>query len=382
MVIAPCTAASLGKMANGVADNVLITTYLSMKAPVFIAPAMDLDMYKHPSTLKNIDTLRSFGNHIIEPGSGYLASGLEGKGRMEEPENIVKTLADFFSTLSESQFYTEDLNSFIISEFIEKFYRYIIDSINTIDLPSSFFIDENFYNRNNGNLITLSSLYNREITFDFLNDNSTDINNKLKEYTNSTRDTNLKDTRINFIVNSSLNSFVDLTSLLPSDRIISYEPISISINNCKNYKDIPICPLEISDKYQVRYTERINSVIGSVNRYYNKDKDVIKRVSLVNGYSKYKYMISLKLSDIEEYLNIDCKYELKEIIDIYPLKGGLTELLTYLVLVKEGINSEIDYNNSFEVTWTYKNGDSQSAKLPFVIFKNLKNNNFESDRDE
>ena len=109
MVIAPCTAATLGKMANGVADNMLITTYLSMKAPVFIAPAMDLDMYKHPSTQKNIETLRSFENHIIEPGSGFLASGLEGKGRMEEPENIVKALADFFSTSSESQTYIEDL---------------------------------------------------------------------------------------------------------------------------------------------------------------------------------------------------------------------------------------------------------------------------------
>ena len=109
MVIAPCTAATLGKMANGVADNMLITTYLSMKAPVFIAPAMDLDMYKHASTQKNIETLRSFGNHIIEPGSGFLASGLEGKGRMEEPENIVKALADFFSTSSESQSYIEDL---------------------------------------------------------------------------------------------------------------------------------------------------------------------------------------------------------------------------------------------------------------------------------
>lgn len=109
MVIAPCTAATLGKMANGVADNMLITTYLSMKAPVFIAPAMDLDMYKHASTQKNIRTLRSFGNHIIEPGSGFLASGLEGKGRMEEPEYIVKALADFFSTSSESQSYIEDL---------------------------------------------------------------------------------------------------------------------------------------------------------------------------------------------------------------------------------------------------------------------------------
>ena len=109
MVIAPCTAASLGKMANGVADNVLITTYLSMKAPVFIAPAMDLDMYKHPSTLRNIEALRSFGNHIIEAGSGFLASGLEGKGRMEEPENIVKILDNFFSASDEKQSVTEDL---------------------------------------------------------------------------------------------------------------------------------------------------------------------------------------------------------------------------------------------------------------------------------
>ena len=109
MVIAPCTAATLGKMANGIADNMLITTYLSMKAPVFIAPAMDLDMYKHPSTQKNIETLRSFGNYIIEPGSGFLASGLEGKGRMEEPENIVKALDNFFSVSSESQSTLYDL---------------------------------------------------------------------------------------------------------------------------------------------------------------------------------------------------------------------------------------------------------------------------------
>lgn len=97
MIIAPCTAASLSKMANGVADNMLITTYLSMKAPVFIAPAMDLDMYKHPSTQKNLETLRGYGNYIIEPANGFLASGLEGKGRMEEPENIVKSLELYFS---------------------------------------------------------------------------------------------------------------------------------------------------------------------------------------------------------------------------------------------------------------------------------------------
>jgi phosphopantothenoylcysteine decarboxylase/phosphopantothenate--cysteine ligase len=96
MLIAPCTAATLGKMANGVADNMLITTYLSMKAPVFIAPAMDLDMYAHPSTQQNLDRLRSFGNQIIEPQSGFLASGLEGKGRMEEPEKIVASLDAFF----------------------------------------------------------------------------------------------------------------------------------------------------------------------------------------------------------------------------------------------------------------------------------------------
>ena len=96
MLIAPCTAATLGKMATGVADNMLITTYLSMKAPVFVAPAMDLDMYAHPTTQQNLDRLRSFGNHIIEPASGFLASGLEGKGRMEDPEKIVKCLDVFF----------------------------------------------------------------------------------------------------------------------------------------------------------------------------------------------------------------------------------------------------------------------------------------------
>ncbi|MBQ9230373.1 MAG: bifunctional phosphopantothenoylcysteine decarboxylase/phosphopantothenate--cysteine ligase CoaBC [Prevotella sp.] len=92
MLIAPCTASTLGKMANGVADNMLITTYLSMKAPVFIAPAMDLDMYQHPTTQENLQKLQSFGNQIIEPQSGFLASGLEGKGRMEEPERIVEYL--------------------------------------------------------------------------------------------------------------------------------------------------------------------------------------------------------------------------------------------------------------------------------------------------
>lgn len=96
MLIAPCTAATIGKMANGIADNMLITTYLSMKAPVFAAPAMDLDMYAHPSTQKNLQTLKSYGNIIIEPQSGFLASGLEGKGRMEEPKVIAECLSDFF----------------------------------------------------------------------------------------------------------------------------------------------------------------------------------------------------------------------------------------------------------------------------------------------
>lgn len=97
MVIAPATASTIGKMANGIADNMLITTYLSMKAPVFIAPAMDLDMFAHPSTQKNLRTLQDYGNHIIEPGTGFLASTLEGKGRMEEPVNIVARLEEYFS---------------------------------------------------------------------------------------------------------------------------------------------------------------------------------------------------------------------------------------------------------------------------------------------
>lgn len=98
MVIAPATASSIAKMANGVADNMLITTYLSAKAPVFIAPAMDLDMMAHPSTTRNIELLKSYGNHIIEPAEGELASHLIGKGRMEEPEAIVEYLNKFFAS--------------------------------------------------------------------------------------------------------------------------------------------------------------------------------------------------------------------------------------------------------------------------------------------
>jgi len=98
LIIAPATASTIGKMAHGVADNMLVTTYLSAKAPVFVAPAMDLDMMRHPSTVRNLELLRSYGNHIIEPAEGELASHLIGKGRMEEPENIVKALDEYFGT--------------------------------------------------------------------------------------------------------------------------------------------------------------------------------------------------------------------------------------------------------------------------------------------
>ncbi|EJX08376.1 bifunctional phosphopantothenoylcysteine decarboxylase/phosphopantothenate synthase [gut metagenome] len=103
MVIAPATAATIGKMANGIADNMLITTYLSMKAPVFVAPAMDLDMFAHPSTTANLNRLRAYGNHVIEPASGELASHLVGKGRMEEPENIFAALEAFFAAQQKLQ---------------------------------------------------------------------------------------------------------------------------------------------------------------------------------------------------------------------------------------------------------------------------------------
>ena len=98
MLVAPATASTIGKMANGIADNMLVTTYLSCKAPVFIAPAMDLDMFAHPSTQQNLERLRSFGNRIIEPAEGELASHLVGKGRMEEPDKIVAVLEDFFAS--------------------------------------------------------------------------------------------------------------------------------------------------------------------------------------------------------------------------------------------------------------------------------------------
>ncbi|MBW4726942.1 bifunctional phosphopantothenoylcysteine decarboxylase/phosphopantothenate--cysteine ligase CoaBC [Prevotella nigrescens] len=107
MLIAPCTAATLGKMCHGIADNMLVTTYLSMKAPVFVAPAMDLDMYKHSATQENIEILKGRGNHIIEAANGFLASGLEGKGRMEEPEAIVARLEQYFNNETDKK---HDLN--------------------------------------------------------------------------------------------------------------------------------------------------------------------------------------------------------------------------------------------------------------------------------
>lgn len=97
MLIAPLTACTMGKMANGIADNLLIATYLSARYPVMLAPAMDLDMFNHPSTQKNLEILRSYGNVIIEPAVGELASGLSGKGRMEEPEFIVKKISEFLA---------------------------------------------------------------------------------------------------------------------------------------------------------------------------------------------------------------------------------------------------------------------------------------------
>lgn len=96
-LIAPCTANTIAKMAHGICDNLLLTTYLSVKCPVMLAPAMDLDMYKHPATTRNLEILKSYGNSVIEASSGELASGLEGKGRMEEPETILQAVAQFLN---------------------------------------------------------------------------------------------------------------------------------------------------------------------------------------------------------------------------------------------------------------------------------------------
>jgi phosphopantothenoylcysteine decarboxylase/phosphopantothenate--cysteine ligase len=101
MLIAPATASTIGKMANGIADNMLVTTYLSCRAQVFVAPAMDMDMYAHPAVQQNLDRLRSFGDIIIEPGTGELASQLTGKGRMEEPDVIIEKLEIFFAKQNE-----------------------------------------------------------------------------------------------------------------------------------------------------------------------------------------------------------------------------------------------------------------------------------------
>jgi phosphopantothenoylcysteine decarboxylase / phosphopantothenate---cysteine ligase len=102
-VIAPASANTMAKMASGIADNLLLTTYLSARCPVFIAPAMDLDMLNHPATKKNITILREYGNTILDPETGELASGLTGKGRMEEPDVILKSLKAFFSTSGEKK---------------------------------------------------------------------------------------------------------------------------------------------------------------------------------------------------------------------------------------------------------------------------------------
>jgi phosphopantothenoylcysteine decarboxylase/phosphopantothenate--cysteine ligase len=96
-LIAPATANSIARMAGGIADNLLLTAYLSARCPVFIAPSMDVDMLKHPSTVINLETLKAFGNTILEPASGELASGLSGKGRMAEPEEIVEEIRSFFA---------------------------------------------------------------------------------------------------------------------------------------------------------------------------------------------------------------------------------------------------------------------------------------------
>jgi phosphopantothenoylcysteine decarboxylase/phosphopantothenate--cysteine ligase len=96
-LIAPATANTIAKMAGGIADNLLLTTYLSARCPVFIAPAMDEDMLLHPATIRNINELKRLGVKIIEPDSGELASGLTGKGRMAEPETILNCLSEFFS---------------------------------------------------------------------------------------------------------------------------------------------------------------------------------------------------------------------------------------------------------------------------------------------
>lgn len=94
MLVAPATATTLGKMANGIADNLVVTTYLSARCPVIIAPAMDMDMYKHPSTQRNLKILESYGHQIIQPMEGELASGLLGKGRMQEPEEVIRILKE------------------------------------------------------------------------------------------------------------------------------------------------------------------------------------------------------------------------------------------------------------------------------------------------
>ena len=186
------------------------------------------------------------------------------------------------------------------------------------------------------------------------------------------------------LLSKQLSFFVSESFYIEEKRIseliksIETNALQLDGKNYKNFIGIKSWYADIDFPMYKKLYSIPNKILLDNFLVENQDEDV--------DFSPLYLQFFMDRKKLEERINsllLDKdEVSLKEIIDMYPLKGGLTELLTYLVLVKEGINSEIDYNTSFEVTWTYKNGDSQSAKLPFVIFKNLKNNNFESDRDE
>lgn len=186
------------------------------------------------------------------------------------------------------------------------------------------------------------------------------------------------------LLSKQLSFFVSESSYIEEKRIseliksIEMNALQLDGENYKNFIGIKSWYADIDFPMYKKLYSIPNKILLDNSPIENQEEDV----DFSPLYLQF-FMDRKKLEERINHLLLDKEeISLKEIIDIYPLKGGLTELLTYLVLVKEGINSEIDYNNSFEVTWTYKNGDSQSAKLPFIIFKNLKNNEFESDRDE
>lgn len=207
----------------------------------------------------------------------------------------------------------EKISNYIIGEFYNKFYKFIIDNINNIDLPSNYYIEENFYNKLNNNKVLPSSIIdNKSIFIDLINDNMVEVNNRLKEYKKN-NNIDIEDISISYIIESSISTFFDIINILPLECITARDNFLIPITKYKNKEYIPDCPIELENIYNIRFNQRINDIIDNSENIYKSDSDVLKRLSLLGGYVKYKYIINIPLDNIEID---DLENETKEILSI------------------------------------------------------------------